>query len=98
MNWPSTLVPYRRTPTFDQDSVPDNLLAGHSTRAGVWAMLRVVEGRLDFVDEESGSRLTLEPNRPGFIEPQIEHHIEIDGDVSFYIEFYRDASIQVESV
>ncbi len=97
MNWPSTLVPYHRTPTFDNESVPPNLLSQHTTKAGVWAMLRVVQGKLDFVDDTTGGRLTLEPQRPGFIEPEREHHIELEGEVRFYLEFYRDATVAPDS-
>ncbi len=90
MEWPSTLIPYQRSDEFDQDSVPENLLTNHSTKPGVWAMIRVLEGKLmltvgDEVEE-------LHPKNPGFVEPEAEHHITPEGDVRFYVEFYRDAS------
>lgn len=43
---PDTAVPYRRTSEFDEQSVPAGLLRAHSTKAGVWGRIRVLEGRL----------------------------------------------------
>lgn len=90
MEWPSTLIPYNRTEEFDQDSVPDSLLSEHSTKAGVWAMIRVVEGSMELnVGDEVEE---LHPKNPGFVEPEASHHLKIDGPVRFFVEFYRDAS------
>lgn len=90
MEWPSTLIPYNRTDEFDQDSIPESLLRTHSTKQGVWAMIRVLEGTLILTtgDEEE----ELHPKNPGFVEPQVEHHVKPEGDVRFFVEFYRDAS------
>lgn len=90
MDWPSTLIPYSRTDEFDETSIPENLRKSHNTKAGVWAMIRVLEGKLNYhVGDEVQE---LHPKNPGFIEPEVEHHVEPDGEVRFYVEFYRDAS------
>ncbi len=90
MDWPSTLVPDHRTDEFTQDTVPAGLLKDHTTKAGVWAMIRVLEGELTYTVGDDVQTLT--PKMPGFVEPEVPHSIEPQGEVRFYIEFYRDAS------
>lgn len=92
MNWPTTLVPYHRSPEFDEESVPENLLQKHTTKDGVWAMVRVLEGDMRFVDLDSGQETPVNPKKPAFIEPGQAHRIEVDGPVRFYVEFFKDAS------
>lgn len=91
MNWPSTLVAYHRTDTFTEETVPAKLLTEHVLKPGAWALLRVVEGELGFVDLEEGHEGTLTPEVPEFIEPEQRHHVVLRGPVKFYIEFFRDA-------
>src|SRR4051812_7568539 len=45
---PVGLVAYRRTPIFDQDTIPAGLRREHRTAAGVWGLITVLEGRLLF--------------------------------------------------
>ena len=40
------LAPYKRTPVFDETTLPDGLRREHRTKAGVWGIIRVLEGRL----------------------------------------------------
>lgn len=92
MNWPSTLVAYHRSNTFTEESVPENLLNEHELKDGVWALIRVLEGELTFIDMENGREVTLAPEAPGFVEPHQRHHVDARGPVKFYVEFYRDAN------
>ena len=45
---PAGLVAYRRTPIFDQDTIPAGLRREHRTASGVWGLITVLEGRLRF--------------------------------------------------
>jgi len=90
MDWPSTLIPYNRTREFDQDSIPSSLCSSHSTKPGVWAMIRILDGTLRLHLPDSVE--VLRPRNPGFVEPEVEHRVEPEGAVRFYVEFYRDAS------
>ena len=96
MDWPSTLVAYRRTDTYTEDTVPAGLLEEHNLRDGVWALLRVLEGELGFVDMEEGREGVLSPKAPGFIEPGQRHHLVLRGPVQFYLEFYRSSDTSEE--
>ena len=96
MNWPSTLVAYHRTPEFTEETVPQKLLSEHDLKPGVWALLRVLEGEIGFVDLDEAREGLLTPKAPGFIEPDQRHHLVLRGPVRFYVEFYRDASVPSE--
>ncbi len=87
---PDHVQPYRRTPTFDQDTVPAGLLRSHTTKAGVWARICVLEGKLRYrILTDPVHEHLLDPEHHGVVEPQVPHEIEPQGDVSFYVEFLK---------
>ncbi len=88
-DWPEGLEPYKRTAEFTETTVPAALLRHHSTKAGVWARVHVLEGRLRFRDAESGSERTLEEGSSyPVIFPQRLHEVEPLGKVRFFVEFW----------
>jgi truncated hemoglobin YjbI/tellurite resistance-related uncharacterized protein len=80
--------PYRSTPVFDQDTLPAALRSAHSTKAGVWGVIRVLEGRLRYRIEASGTDVTLDPDTPGRIRPCEVHHVEPLGAMRMQVDFY----------
>ncbi len=86
-DWPADAVPYRRTPEFDETTVPKGLLRAHSTRDKTWARLHVLDGRLIFRDLVDGAELVLEPGIHPLIHPQRLHEVAILGPVRFFVEF-----------
>ncbi|KAF0654816.1 hypothetical protein L107_02077 [Cyanobium sp. Copco_Reservoir_LC18] len=87
---PVGLTAYKRTPTFDAATVPAALRAQHSTRAGVWARVVVLEGSLPFRFLEPREELVLlTPERPGIVAPTQRHQAEPGPGVRFYVEFHR---------
>ena len=60
-DWPLDLAAYKRTQVFDQDSLPDGLKRQHSTKAGVWGRLHVLEGTLRFRTREPPAERLLGP-------------------------------------
>ncbi len=38
------IAPYRSTAVFDETTLPDSLRREHRTKAGVWGVIRVLEG------------------------------------------------------
>jgi tellurite resistance-related uncharacterized protein len=95
MSLPADLVPYRRTAEFTQDTVPAGLLRAHTTKAGAWGLIHVLEGRLAYRVTDSrrpASETVLTPDgAPGVVEPTILHEVEPLGPVRFYVEFHRAA-------
>jgi len=87
------LVAYRQTPVFDQSSIPAGLLRRHTTKAGVWARIHVLEGELLFRTLEPVAREeVLDPGRPGLVAPEVPHEVAPRGAVRFFVEFLRPAS------
>lgn len=86
---PEHLVPYRRTPEFDENSVPEVWLNAHRTKRGVWAKIVVLEGRLLYVVAVPREETCLDANQFGVVEPGVGHFVKPLGKVRFYLEFYR---------
>ena len=87
---PDTVTSYKRTPEFNQDTVPAGLLAAHQTKAGTWGLIVVLEGRLAYrILEPELEALELSPAKRGVVEPTVLHEVEPLGDVRFFVEFYR---------
>ena len=90
---PEGLSVYKRTPTFTETSVPRGLLCDHSTKEGVWGLIRVEEGRLLYVVTDcrrNGPEIILAADGvPGIVEPTITHRVEPLGAVRFHVEFLR---------
>ena len=87
---PDTVSPYKRTPQFTETTVPAALLSSHNTKAGVWAKIVVLEGRLIYrIIDPVIEIVVLSPEIPGIVEPTIKHEVERIGQVRFYVEFYR---------
>jgi hypothetical protein len=49
-------APYKSTPIFDEITLPQKFRHAHNTKAGVWAVIRVLEGQVRYVIEEAGRR------------------------------------------
>lgn len=89
-NLPPDLEAYRQTPVFDEATIPEGLLRRHTTKAGVWGRIRVLEGELLYRELEPSLREDrLVPGRDGFVAPQVPHEVEPIGRVRFYVEFLR---------
>ena len=82
-------LPFRVTPVFDQDSLPESLREAHNMKDGVWGVIRVLEGLLRYVIAEPMREQILMPGRPGLINPCQLHFLEPIGDVRMQVEFYN---------
>ena len=79
--------PYRTTPVFDQDSLPAALRREHRTKAGVWGVIRVLEGRIR-LEWADGRSETLEAFSPGLIRPEEPHWVTPLGSARMQVDFY----------
>mgnify|MGYP001178651973 FL=1 len=80
--------PYRSTPVFDQDTLPAALRARHDTKAGVWGLVRVIEGELQLTYLDPHSEVVLTPGNPGLILPQQPHFVTPLGSMKMQVDFY----------
>ena len=83
-----TVTPYRSTPIFDEESLPAGLRSRHNTKAGVWGVIRVIEGRLRLRYLEPVSEMVLEAGRPGLVLPEQPHEVEPLGAMRMQVDFY----------
>lgn len=81
-------VPYRSTPLFDEVSLPAALRARHNTKAGVWGVVRVIEGRLKLTYLDPVTEVILDPATPGLLGPQQPHFVEPLGPMKMQVDFY----------
>lgn len=80
--------PYRSTPVFDQDTLPAALRARHSTKAGVWGVIRMLEGELELTYLEPESSILLSPENPGVVLPEQPHFVTPRGAMRMQVDFH----------
>lgn len=85
-----TAQPYKTTPVFDETSLPAAIRNAHSTKAGVWGLLRIIEGAADLVFHEPRHVVRVTPEQPAPIPPEAVHHVELAGPMRMQVEFYRE--------
>lgn len=81
-------VPYKSTPVFDQDTLPKGLRGEHRTKAGVWGIIRVLEGRVRYHVIDPPAETILDPDHPGLVLPDQPHFVEPLEDMQLQVEFY----------
>jgi tellurite resistance-related uncharacterized protein len=74
--------------------VPAALLGAHNTKAGVWGLLRVLSGRVQYcLDNGTDESVIVAAGETVVIEPQVAHHVVLlDDDSSFRVAFHRVAA------
>lgn len=90
---PPEVEPYKQTPSFTEVTVPAGLLNEHSTKAGVWGLIRVEQGQLRYSVTDPRRVPTeriLTAENSGVVEPTILHRVEPIGAVRFHVQFLRE--------
>lgn len=94
---PPDVASYARTADFTESTVPAALLRSHTTKAGAWGLIHVLEGRLVYRitdPRRPPTETVLSPGEaPGVVEPTVLHEVEPLGKVRFYVEFLRAAGL-----
>ncbi|WP_257558449.1 DUF1971 domain-containing protein [Sphingobium sp. CFD-2] len=81
--------PYRSTPVFDQDTLPAALRSRHDTKAGVWGVIRILEGRVQLTCLEPLSQTILTRDNPGVVLPGQPHFVTPLGPMKMRVDFYN---------
>lgn len=82
------IAPYRSTPVFDEASLPKALRERHNTKAGVWGVIRVLEGQLKLTFLDPPSEQLLDSNRRGLVRPEQPHFVTPLGQMRMQVDFY----------
>jgi tellurite resistance-related uncharacterized protein len=80
--------PYRSTPIFDETSLPDALRRRHATKAGVWGVIRVIEGELLLTFPDAPREHRLDPGNPGLLRPEETHFVTPIGPMRMQVDLY----------
>lgn len=87
---PAGAVRYGGTSVVSEESTPANLRRAHRTKAGTWAWIVVLEGRLRCRILEPGiEEIELTLGRPGIVEPEALPEVEALRPVRFRVDFYH---------
>lgn len=90
---PTELTFHKRTPDFNNESVPAGILGHHKTADNVWGKIVVTDGSLTYrILEPSVEEHKIDASNFGVVAPQAAHQVEMHGPVTFYIEFYRTSA------
>jgi tellurite resistance-related uncharacterized protein len=89
---PDTVKHYKSTTVFTEATLPAALQRAHTTAAGVWGRIQILEGRLLYRITDprvQAEDIVLNPQRHGVVEPQVEHEVAVIGPVRFQVDFHR---------
>ena len=95
---PADYTEYRRTAVFDEASIPKALLRAHTTKLGVWGILHVVAGELDYVVLEPERRVTtLRAGAEQIIVTALSHEVVLRAGARFCVAFFGPPSRPMEA-
>jgi tellurite resistance-related uncharacterized protein len=80
--------PYRSTPVFDADSLPEALRREHRTKPGVWGVIRMLEGALRLEFGDGTAERIVAPDSPGLLLPDQPHWVTPLGAMRMQVDFY----------
>ena len=83
-----TEAPYRSSPVFDETTLPEALRKEHTTKDGVWGVIRVIEGQLKLIYVDPPSERVLNAGEHGVVQPQQRHFVEPLGAVKMQVDFH----------
>lgn len=87
---PDGVVEYKRTKSFDAQTVPRGLLRSHNTKSGVWGEIVVERGHVTYVIETAPPKsFPLNVRVRGVVEPEQDHHVIVHAGASFHVRFLR---------
>lgn len=86
-------APYKSSPVFNEETLPDAVRREHRTKAGVWGVARVLRGQVKLRLFDPDSEQILDATHPGLILPEQRHSVEPLGRMRMQIEFYHQLPV-----
>lgn len=81
--------PYKSTPVFDQDTLPQALRRDHSTKAGTWGVIRVLQGEIRLHIDEPPEVRRLGAGEAAVVAPRQTHWVEVLGAMRLRVDFHQ---------
>lgn len=88
---PANASCYRTLGPWSEDEIPEGLKGQHQLKAGSWAEIHIVSGKIDFAwdDLESSVAHTLGAGMKLTVPPLVLHHLIVTGPVEISLSFFR---------
>jgi len=87
---PQGLTLLRTAGPWDEQTLPEGLQHSHRTAEGVWAVLKVLDGEVDFRMETSPLlKVRLVAGNQQAIPPSVPHEIDLIGPMLLTVEFWK---------
>jgi len=92
LHLPFGLEAYSRSPDFTPDTLPAKFREFHTTKAGVWGVIHVIEGALRYrLEAPHVGEVVAAAGETIVIEPAVRHRVEFVEAGRFCVEFFRSA-------
>ena len=91
---PANAAYHRSLGPWNADEIPAGLKGQHQLKAGSWAIVKILSGKIDFVWDDDGASapITLETGTELIVPPLVLHHLVLNGPVTVGLSFYREGS------
>ena len=87
---PDGFEAYGRSPEFTPETLPAKLQSAHSTKAGTWGLLHILEGEVLYqLEAPRQGECRARAGDTIVIEDAVPHHVSFTEPGRIYIEFYR---------
>lgn len=89
---PPTAACYRTLGPWTAEEIPTGLKGQHQLKAGSWAMIKILTGKIDFAWDDDGAKpaITLKAGMELTVPPLVLHHLVLDGPVEVTLSFYSE--------
>jgi|LNFM01.2.fsa_nt_gb tellurite resistance-related uncharacterized protein len=88
---PADAKRYFEGPAWEAAAIPPRLLDRHRLKSGAWGELVVLEGQVRLRYETPVDRVvTVAAGEVACIPPDVDHRLELLGDVRLRLDFYRE--------
>ncbi|MGK0173105.1 MAG: tellurite methyltransferase [Gammaproteobacteria bacterium] len=84
---PTKFVHFKRTPEFNEHTIPLGLRNAHATKTGIGAVIYVTQGALVYRDEVSEESALVHAPDTRTIAPTRRHSVSPEGPLSLFVEF-----------
>lgn len=87
---PADLTLVRTAGPFDETTIPEGLRRSHRVAPGLWALLMVADGSLDFsMDVVPALNRRVVAGQSQAIPPDVVHQVTVNGPVRLQVEFLK---------